>query len=253
LASTTASTRRLPWWIGPVTIVTVLSAFGIYSMLVTVILAQPGKYENYISPFYSPEVGIPGFLPDWVVPSMFVLWIPLGFRATCYYYRKAYYRSFFWDPPNCSSEAQKHDRPWTRNSESYRGETALFVLNNLHRYFLYASIIVVFFLWFDTILAFLPDGSFGVRLGSLIFLTNVVLLSLYTFSCHSMRHLIGGNMDCYSCSRGGNARRTVHGWVSKLNGRHSLWAWLSLFSVLGTDIYIRLLMAGVIPDLTIIP
>jgi hypothetical protein len=245
----------LPWWAGPITVVAVLTAFGIYSMLVTVILRQPGEFGNYISPFYSPEVGLPGWLPSWVVPSMFVLWIPLGFRATCYYYRKAYYRSFFFDPPACSSEAQKYDRPYSRNRQSYGGERGLFVWNNIHRYFLYASTVVVFFLWFDTFLAFFPEGfasGFSIRVGSLLFLTNVILLSLYTFSCHSMRHLVGGNVDCYSCTAGGKARRKVYGWVSKLNGRHSLWAWLSLFSVLGTDIYIRLLMFGVINDPTII-
>lgn len=251
MASIVAATRRLPWWVAPITIVTVLSLFGLYSLVV--VATQPGQYQEYISPFYSPPVGRPDWLPWFITAPMFILWIPLGFRATCYYYRKAYYRSFFWDPPACSSEAQSYDRPWTKDNEGYRGETALFVLNNLHRYFLYASLVVVAFLWYDTFLTFLPDGSFGIKLGSLIWLVNVVLVSAYTFSCHSMRHLVGGNMDCYSCSRAGNVRRKAHGFISKLNGRHALWAWLSLFSLLLTDVYFRLIMAGVIPDLTIIP
>jgi hypothetical protein len=50
-----------------------------------------------------------------------------GFPATCYYYRKAYYRAFFLDPPNCSEAAQR----WDPRKEGYRGERTLFVVNNL--------------------------------------------------------------------------------------------------------------------------
>ena len=65
-----------------------LTAFGIYSL--TIVLLFPGTYEEYISPFYSPPLGRPEWLPWFITAPMFVLWIPLGFRATCYYYRKAY-------------------------------------------------------------------------------------------------------------------------------------------------------------------
>ncbi|MBI3660088.1 succinate dehydrogenase, partial [Candidatus Acetothermia bacterium] len=92
------------------------------------------------------------------------------------------------------------------------------------------------------------NAHFGAALGSLIFLVNVVLLSLYSFSCHSLRHIIGGKMDCFTCSLAGGARHKTWGWVSILNERHPLWAWLSLFSVLSVDIYIRLLQAGLIQD-----
>ena len=250
MSAISAAWRRLPWWVEPFAVVTVLTAFGIYSL--TIVLLFPGTYEEYISPFYSPPLGRPEWLPWFITAPMFVLWIHLGFRATCYYYRKAYYRAFFFDPPACKAQAQRFDRPWSNNAESYRGERALFVLNNVHRYFLYASIVVVAFLWYDTILTFFPDGSFGVRVGSLIWLINVVLISAYTFSCHSLRHLIGGNKDCYTCVRGGNARRKLYNGVSRLNLRHPQWAWFSLFSVLLTDIYFRLIQAGVIPDLTIL-
>jgi hypothetical protein len=208
------------------------------------LFAQQTGYQNLLSPFYSPEVGTPF---GWLSPAVFVLWIPLGFRATCYYYRKAYYRAFFWDPPACQSKAQQLE---PRSPENYNGERALFVLNNIHRYFLYGSVIVVAFLWYEAVIAFFPEGGFGITLGSLILLTNIVLLSLYTFSCHSFRHLVGGNKDCYSCGSGGNFRRKVYGGVSRLNesGRHALWAWLSLFSVLFADVYIRMLLAGWFTD-----
>ena len=97
------------------------------------------------------------------------------------------------------------------------------------------------------------ERGLSVGVGSLLFLVNVILLSGYTFGCHSMRHLVGGRADCYSCVRGGNARRKAHHWVSVLTGRHMFWAWISLFSVWGADVYVRLVMAGVIPDLQILP
>ena len=228
-------------------IVIVLTAFGIYSL--TIVLLYPGEYRDYISPFYSPPIPRPDWLPGFITAPLFILWIPLGFRATCYYYRKAYYRAFFWDPPACSAGAQKRE---PRSAENYQGERALFVLNNVHRFFLYASFVVVFFLWYDAILTFFPGGSFGVKLGSLIFLINVIMVSAYTFSCHSLRHLIGGNKDCYTCIRGGNARRKLYNGVTRLNLRHPQWAWISLFTLLAADVYFRLIAAGVIPDLTII-
>lgn len=232
------------------TVVAVLTAFGIYSF--TIVLLYPGHYEQYLSPFYSPPVGRPSWLPDFITAPLFVLWIPLGFRATCYYYRKAYYRAFFWDPPACSSKAQQLDRPWAQSNESYKGERNLFVWNNVHRYFLYASFVVIAFLWYDAVLTFLPGGSFGIKVGSLIWLVNVILLTTYTLSCHSLRHLVGGKMDCYTCVRGGNTRRKAYGWITILNGRHATWAWVSLVFLLITDVYMRLIAAGVIPDLTII-
>lgn len=256
MASIASATKKLPWWAGPITVSTVLVLFGLYSMII--VFTQPdGSSGILLSPFYSPQVGLPGWMPGFVTAPMLVLWIPLGFRATCYYYRKAYYRSFFWDPPNCSETAQKHEP-----RKEYNGERALFVLNNIHRYFLYASIIVVAFLWYEAALAFFPGGSFGITVGTLILLINIVLVSAYTFSCHSFRHLVGGNKDCNSCvngrpsSSGGGAvrrfRRKTYNGVSRINKSHASWAWYSLFSLLIADIYIRLLQAGVITDLQIL-
>jgi hypothetical protein len=246
LASLTATVRRLPWWVEPMTVASALTIFGIYSL--TIVLFLPGEYGAYLSPFYSPPIGRPDWLPGFITAPMFVLWIPLGFRATCYYYRKAYFRAFFWDPPACSSKAQQREP----RGERYRGERNLFVWNNVHRYFLYASLVVIAFLWYDTVLTFIPDGSFGVKVGSLIWLVNVVLLTTYTVSCHSMRHLVGGRVDCYTCVRGGNARHKAYSWISALNRQHALWAWVSMFTLLLADGYMRLIAAGVIPDLTII-
>ena len=244
----TGATKRLPWWVEPVTVTAVLGAFGVY-VAITVLFFARGQYDNYLSPFYSPPVGNPSWLPDWLSPAILVLWLPLGFRATCYYYRKAYYRAFFWDPPACASKAQQRE---PRDVESYRGERNFFVWNNVHRYFLYGSFVLLVFLTIDTVRAFLPEGSFGITVGSLIFLVNVTLLWIYSLSCHSLRHIIGGRVDCYSCVTGGKARLRAYGWLSVLNKQHSLWAWLSLSSLLITDVYIRLLLAGVLPDIRLV-
>ena len=138
-----------------------------------------------------------------------------------------------------------------RSPENYSGERNLWVFNNVHWYLLYGSIVMMAFLWIEAVRAFFPEG-FGITVGSLLFLLNVVLLSGYTFSCHLLRHLAGGRTDCYTCVRGGNLRRKSFEWISVLNGRHMLWAWVSLFSVWGADVYVRLLLAGVRSDLRLV-
>jgi hypothetical protein len=131
--------------------------------------------------------------------------VPLGFRLTCYYYRKAYYRSFFLAPPACVVAGLSRGR--------YRGETRFpFILMNVHRFFFYVATIVLGFLWYDAVRAFFfrgADGSLhvGVGVGSLIMLANVVPLSLFTFGCNSLRHLVGGKLDCFTCSTDAIAAR----------------------------------------------
>jgi hypothetical protein len=121
-------------------------------------------------------------------------------------------------------------------------------LQNLHRYFLYFALIFLIILWYDAIRAFWFDGHFGVGMGSLVLVLNIVLLSLYTFSCHSLRHLVGGKVDCFSCVSFGGPRHAAWRGISLLNERHMLFAWLSLFSVGLSDLYIRLVASGAISD-----
>ena len=100
------------------------------------------EVDGYLSPLFSPLIA-PAWLPWFISPGLLILWIPLGFRATCYYYRKAYYRFYFADPPGCAvGEPTIHKR--------YRMESAFpFILQNFHRYFLYLAFIPLFFLWVD--------------------------------------------------------------------------------------------------------
>lgn len=231
--------RRDAWWVENIPVILLLGSFGVYATL----RAFEGKYfmwGPYLTPFYSPLIDASH---RWwpFSPALLILAFPLGFRTTCYYYRKAYYRAFFQDPPACAvAESGKR---------KYCGETAFpFILQNLHRYFLYAAIVVLAFLWWDAYKAFFFDGHFGIGLGSVIMLANVVLLSFYTLSCHSLRHLVGGKLDCFSCSAVSSLRHGVWERSTSLNERHMLLAWMSMISVGLTDLYIRFLATGALRD-----
>jgi len=127
-----------------------------------------------------------------------------------------------------------------------------FILQNLHRYFLYAGFILLFFLWRDAFRAFFFDGRFGIGLGTLVLLFNVILLTVYALSCHSLRHLAGGKLDCFSCTAFGRQRYTAWRWLGILNERHMLYAWISLITVGLTDLYIRMVASGAITDLRLL-
>ena len=230
--------RRDAWWVEIIPIVLVMGGFSVYATL----RAFEGRFFEwgpYLSPFYSPLID--RHHRWWPYsPAILILAGPLGFRATCYYYRKALYRAFLLDPPACAvSEGRR----------SYSGETSFpLILQNVHRYFLYLAILFLAFLWHDAILAFDFDGHFGVGVGTLVLLTNVTLLSLYTCSCHSLRHLAGGKLDCFSCATFGKPRYGAWRGITYLNERHMLFAWVSLFGVGLTDFYVRLVSSGAIRD-----
>ena len=128
-------------------------------------------------------------------------------------------------------------------------------MQNVHRYGLLLAFIFLVFLWHDLWLAlWWDDGAggtkFGIGVGTIVMLVNVILLSGYTIGCHSMRHVVGGVMDRLSGMT--PARKLAYDCSSACNRGHSKWAWLSLFSVALTDVYIRLCASGVITDLRII-
>jgi hypothetical protein len=122
------------------------------------------------------------------------------------------------------------------------------VLNNLHRVFFYFAAIVVAFLWYDAIRGLFYGGTFGFGLGNGIMFVNVISLSAFTFGCNSWRHLIGGQLNCFSCSTSAKTRHGLWQKVSILNGSHMQWAWISMFTVWATDLYIWLASSGVITD-----
>ena len=239
------TSRRDRWWASPGLVAVGFTAFIVYSLFSALlwgpVFGAPYEVDGYLSPFFSPLIG-ENILPWWFSPAILILWIPLGFRTTCYYYRKAYYRSYFADPPACAvGEPKIHGR--------YAMETAFpFILQNLHRVFLYLAFIPLFFLWLDAALSLYHDGHWRLGLGSVILFVNAALLAGYSLSCHSLRHLVGGKLDCFSCTRNTQMRYSLWRRVTGLNGNHMRWAWLSLFSVAFADLYIRLLALGYFTD-----
>ena len=251
--------RKDNWWAGPALTFLVLTGFIVYATW----RAFEGhfylagdwpvlgvKEVPYITPFASPYIDTTfsngWHLPIALTPAMLILAGPASFRFTCYYYRKAYYRAFAFDPPACAVGE--------RVAHKYIGEKKLLVIQNFHRFALYAAIAFLVFLWWDAILGLVgwhPEpggGSFHVGVGSLVMLLNVVLLSGYTFGCHSFRHLVGGSVNSYSTAPLGMLRHGIWKLCTKLNQRHMVWAWCSLFGVALTDLYIRSVLAGVIID-----
>jgi hypothetical protein len=242
------TTRRDFWWVQPLAVFLALFTFIVYA---TWAAFQGEHYEfgPYLSPFYSPLLfgeghhawfgPRPGWWPG-ALPfsaALFILWAPGGFRFTCYYYRGAYYKAFWADPPSCTvGEPRK----------SYWGERSFPLdMQNIHRYFLYFGLLFIVILTYDAIMSFGFPDRFGIGVGSLVLTGNTILLACYTFSCHSLRHIIGGRKDeiagsplqsgCYSC-------------VSALNRKHQVFAWLSLCSVAFADLYVRLCSMGIWTD-----
>ena len=146
------------------------------------------------------------------------------------------------DPPACAVGA--------RPQRNYKGETALFLFQNLHRYTLYIAIAYIFILSYDAYLAFWRDGRFGIGVGTVILLINPILLATYTLGCHSFRHLVGGQLNCFSCDARSEARHGIWKSVSWLNARHMRFAWFSLVWVGLADFYVRMVSMGYIRDLS---
>jgi hypothetical protein len=248
------TTRRDVWWATPLAVFLVLSAFVVYATWA----AFQGQYYAwgpYLSPFYAPELfgdsphawfgPKPTIWPAWLPfsPALLILPFPGAFRLTCYYYRGAYYKAFWADPPSCAVGEPR---------ASYRGEAAFpLILQNVHRYFLYVALIFLGLLSYDVWKAlWFTDAatgrvSFGIGVGTLVLAANVVLLTSYTLGCHSLRHVIGGRRDELSRNA---AQFTAYRCVGCLNRRHMLWAWCSLFSVAFADLYVRLCAMGVWSD-----
>ncbi|MDX2084018.1 MAG: succinate dehydrogenase [Candidatus Melainabacteria bacterium] len=231
--------RRDAWWLEPVLTVLALGLFTAYAIW-SVMQNNHYVWGPYLSPFYSPNLAemFPA-IKDWFAfsPAFLVLWIPLGFRGTCYFYRRAYYRAFFWDPPACAVDEPR--------GQGYSGERAFpFVFQNLHRYFFYLAALLALLHWTHAFQAFFYQGQFGMGVGTFVILLDAVFLTLYVFSCHSWRHLLAGKKDCFSCDNFTKVRHKAWLKQTKLNEHHMFFAWVSLFTVGFADFYVRLVASG---------
>jgi hypothetical protein len=253
IAARTLRTDR--WWQAPLTTFALLSLWVLYALIRT---ASQRAYfvdkYHYLSPFFSPCVTSScapgardfgtwlGHFPPFVPLAIVVLPFLLGFRLTCYYYRKAYYRAFWQSPPACAV-AEPH--------ATYTGETRFpLIVQNVHRYFFYAAVVISVVNTYDLIRACRGgDGGFGIGLGTLIMLVNVLMLWTYTASCHSCRHLIGGRLKHFSTHP---VRYRAWTFISTLNTRHMELAWITLGTLMLTDGYIALVASGAFGDPRII-
>lgn len=246
--------RRDAWWVQPAIVLTILTAFIIYATWAA-FQGEHYTHGRYLSPFYSPVLwgdpahslfaGLrPAWWPDWMLfsPALLILPFPGLFRVTCYYYRGAYYKAFWADPPACSvGEPRK----------GYRGERHWpLIAQNIHRYFLYIALIFLLILAHDVWKAMWfadPGGElhFGIGVGTLVLAANTILLAGYTLGCHSMRHVAGGHVDQLSRTP---VRKAAYDCSSCLNRRHMAWAWMSLIGVAFADIYVRLCSMGIWTD-----
>ena len=199
----------------------ILGAFVVYATWAA-FQGNHYAYGPYLSPFYSPVLfgegphSWFGPKPGWWPALAAVLAgaadlcaFPAVFRFTCYYYRGAYYKAFWADPPSCAvGEPRK----------SYRGENS-FPLDPAERPPLLPVPRAALPVRPRATTCGRRCGSpirrparttFGIGVGTLVLAVNVVLLSGYTLGCHSLRHLVGGCLDralaarrcgdgCYDC------------------------------------------------------
>lgn len=233
--------RTDAWWFEPMLVAASIGVF--FGWLTISIFLDGWHYEigPYLSPVYEPKIG---FLEsgNWLIsPGLIVLLGPVPFRATCYYYRRAYYRSFFLSPPACAVGDV---------APTYRGESIFpFIIQNLHRFFMYAALVFIPILWIGAVKGFHdPDEGWGIGLGSVVLVLNAFLLMMYTLSCHSLRHFVGGGLDCFSCSAWRKTRKRAWDYVTEWNVRHRRWAWFSLVWIVFTDLYIRMVANDWITD-----
>jgi hypothetical protein len=255
-AEISAKTLRTDrYWLAPLLTVIGLTAWLVYGVVHVLMqrwyFAQ-GPGFHYLTPFYSPCVNVgcdPAaaefgrFVPDWPLVPYALVSLPflLLFRFTCYYYRRAYYRSFWLSPPACAVP-DGHQR--------YTGETRFpLIFQNAHRYAFYAAVLISLVNTYDAAVSFHGTEGFGFGLGNVILVGNVVLLWAYTVSCHSCRHIMGGRLKHFSQHP---VRYRFWTFVSRLNTRHMLLAWVTLGTLALTDFYVMAVSAGWFPDLRFI-
>jgi hypothetical protein len=179
--------RRDVWWVQPLFVFLGLSTFLVYSMWAALQgnhYWHDGDGAHYLSPLYSPEIfgnsphaifgAKPTLWPSWLLfsPALLILWAPAGFRITCYYYRGAYYKAFWADPPACTVGEPR---------QGYWGENSFpLIMQNVHRYFLYLALLFILILAHDAWKAMwfteaTGSSRFGIGVGTIVLTLNVWL------------------------------------------------------------------------------
>ena len=98
------------WWLYPLTTFVVFIGFVVYATC----RAFPGATTSpsptsrrstrpCLGDCVEGRLRLRSAVPWWPLSAALIILIfPLGFRMTCYYYRKAYYRAFWLCPPACA-------------------------------------------------------------------------------------------------------------------------------------------------------
>jgi len=240
--------RRDAWWMENIPVIILLGGFGLYATL----RAFEGKFYEvgpYLSPFYSPLIDASHHWWHYS-PALLIL----AFSARVPHDLLLLPQSVL---PSVLSGSSGLRRGRAGASQLSRRNQIPFHPAKSTSLFLYGAIVFLGFLWYDAIRAFWFPGfdqklHFGIGVGTLVLLVNIVLLTLYLLSCHSLRHLIGGKMDCFSCTTFNLKRHGAWKKASLLNERHMLFAWCSLISVGFADFYVRMVASGMIKDFRIL-
>ena len=246
------TSRRAPctrWWVEPAVTFTLLVAWLAYALVGPLAITTSGSTTTSrrsppcLSASCVPESATSGrgseSSPPFVPLGLLVLPFLLEFRLTCYY-RKAYYRSFWLSP----SGVRRRGAAWGT------GETRFpLILQNAHRYFFYAAIVVSLINTYDVIRAFHgEDGGFSIGLGTIIMLVNVVLLWALTVS-----YPPAGTWSAAGCGTSPSIRpATGCGLRCRSSTLAMELAWTTLATLLVTDAYIGLVSAGVLTDLRLV-
>ena len=248
--------RRDAWWVQPLLTFVVLGGFVVYATWAA-LQGDHYEYGPYLSPFYSPLLfgeGPHSWFGPWTKPgwwpgalpfsaALLILWAPGGFRFTCYYYRGAYYKAFWADPPSCAvGEPRKR----------YRGENSFpLILQNMHRYFLYLALAFLFVLAWDVwkALWFTDPATGSNRSAS----ASARWCWRSTSCCSPATRSAATRSATWSAagstsSRGIPTQTKLYDAACRLNCNHMRWAWASLFSVALADLYVRLCSMGVLTD-----
>jgi len=246
-------TNRIDNWMGqPMAMGGALILLLLYTAWRLTIGDADIHYDDHrvTSPIFSPDIiymfGITGH-PGWVNSAILILWIPFGFRGTCYYMRRVYYRSFFMSPVACWV-----DEPEINKKLGYQGEKRLFVINNIHRYMLFLAIAILLVKWYDVVHSMHIMSGFILDVGTIVLAIESALLTMYVTSCHAFRHVIGGRLDRWTTGTSGLMGK-MHDFVSKkwINKSHGFWFWTSLSFVFIGDIFIMMVANGTIPESSI--
>src|SRR5258708_7304170 len=145
--------RRDPWWRQPAITAIFLAIVVIYLTWASLV-NRDYFWAPYISPLSSPclaptcQAGSGFHWIPWLsalTPAIIIIGGPMGFRFTCYYYRKAYYRAFWQAPPACGVR-EPHAK--------YTSETRFrLVLQNVHRDFFWIALLFNVVLTVNAVLA----------------------------------------------------------------------------------------------------